>query len=107
MPLNANLKVDRAALPAPESIAVGQGAAFVAPRNALERQIERIWSEVLELDAISVHDNFFELGADSLAIARVRNRLVSALSVDLSIETLFDRTSIAEVAKEVEARLRS
>ena len=107
LPLNANLKVDRAALPAPKSKRAAQLGEFDAPRNPLEQQLQKIWREVLRLDAIGVHDNLFELGADSLVITRVRNRLISALSVDLPIATFFNRPSIAELAKEVENRVRS
>ncbi len=103
LPLNANLKVDRGALPAPESIGAPP---FVAPRNTLERQIERIWSEVLGLDAIGIDDDLFALGADSIDITRVRNRMIGALCVDLSFATFFDHPSIADLAREVGQRAR-
>ncbi len=104
LPLNANLKVDRAALPAPAS---GDAPIFVAPRNALERQIEAIWSEVLGLDAIGIDDDLFALGADSIHVTRARNRLIGAFSVDLPFVTFFDRPSIAGLADEIECRLRA
>jgi amino acid adenylation domain-containing protein len=103
LPLSANLKVDRSALPPPASIGTARSAEFVAPRNALERRIERIWSEVLGLDEVGVHDSLYALGADSLAIGRMRNRLVSAFAVDFPIATFFDRPTIAELAEELEA----
>lgn len=102
LPLNANLKVDHGALPAPAS---GDAPIFVAPRNALERQIETIWREVLGLDSIGIHDDLFALGADSIHVTRVRNRLIAAFSVDLPFATFFDRPSIAGLAEEVGCRV--
>ncbi|HEV7787251.1 MAG TPA: amino acid adenylation domain-containing protein, partial [Thermoanaerobaculia bacterium] len=61
LPLTANGKVDRKALPAPQvaGAAAGSDAVFVAPRNDLERRIGTVWREVLDLPAVGVHDNFF------------------------------------------------
>ncbi|EIK94329.1 non-ribosomal peptide synthetase [Pseudomonas sp. M47T1] len=80
LPLNANGKVDRKALPEPQ----WQGGDYVAPRNALETQMAAIWAQVLGVDQVGVFDNFFELGGDSILslqlVSKVRN------SEDLGIE---------------------
>jgi len=102
LPLNVNLKVDRAALPAPESANMAAHTAYVAPRGPLERQLAEIWSEVLGIERIGVHEDLFGLGADSLGITRIRNRLTSALALELPIAMLFDKPSIAELADEIE-----
>lgn len=102
LPLNANLKVDRAALPAPVHATAAGRADYVAPRNLLERQLRDVWGEVLGIERIGIHDDLFGLGADSLTITRVRNRLASALSLEIPIAMLFDRPSIAELANEIE-----
>ena len=106
LPLNANLKVDRASLPAPSPTSLAGRAEYVAPRSPLERQLQDIWSEVLGIERIGIHDDLFDLGADSLTITRVRNRLTSALSWELTIAMLFDKSSIAGLASEIERTAR-
>ncbi len=64
LPLTANGKVDRAALPAPEER--GEGGAYVAPRSPVEEVLAGIWEEVLELQRVGVEDDFFALGGHSL-----------------------------------------
>ena len=72
LPLTANRKVDRKALPAPEG---SPEAAYVMPRNEVERTIAEIWREVLRVERVGVNDNFFDLGGHSLLMARVHSRL--------------------------------
>ena len=66
IPLTANGKVDRKALPTPELVDNGTLQEHVAPRSAIEAELARIWSEVLGIGNISVFDNFFDLGGQSL-----------------------------------------
>ena len=98
---------DRASLPAPNPTGLAGRAEYVAPRNPLERQLRDIWSEVLSIERIGIHDDLFDLGADSLTITRVRNRLIAALSWELTIAMLFDKPSIAELANEIERAVGS
>src|SRR6185295_413898 len=75
LPLTANGKVDRAALP---SAGIGRPdlqAAYEAPRNPIERLLARLWQEVLGIENIGIHDSFFELGGESIKAARFLNRL--------------------------------
>ena len=76
LPLTANGKVDRGALPAPEGVRRELARAYVAPRTAVEEELARIWGEVLGLERVGVADKFFELGGDSILsiqiIARAR-----------------------------------
>ena len=63
LPLNINGKVDRDALPAPVDTRPAPESAYVAPRNALEEQLASLWSELLGVERVGAHDNFFELAA--------------------------------------------
>ncbi|MCE7000690.1 non-ribosomal peptide synthase/polyketide synthase [Saccharothrix sp. S26] len=95
LPLNANGKLDRPALPAPEreaSAAVG----FVAPRTETERLVAEVWADVLGLAQVGVDDNFFTLGGDSISSIRVVSRLRS--SFDVSPRDLFDHPTVAALA---------
>jgi amino acid adenylation domain-containing protein len=103
LPLTANGKVDRAALPVPSE--GGEGGAYVAPRSPVEEVLAGIWEEVLELQRVGVEDDFFALGGHSLVAAQVTSRVLKAFSVDLPLRVLFERPTVAALAAEVE-RLR-
>ena len=74
MPLTPNGKTDRKALPVPESSSTGREKEFVAPRTKEEKLLADVWAEVLHLDRVGIHDNLFELGADSLHIFQIAAR---------------------------------
>jgi amino acid adenylation domain-containing protein len=101
LPTTASGKVDRKALPAPDwSSALAQGE-FVAPRTAVEQQLAAIWSEVLGLDRVGAHNNFFDLGGNSLLALRLVSRVRAAFSVDLPLVTLFTAPTVAELAEQI------
>ncbi|MFC6091036.1 non-ribosomal peptide synthase/polyketide synthase [Saccharothrix lopnurensis] len=95
LPLNANGKLDRAALPAPEREASAAGG-FVPPRTEAERRVADVWAEVLGLDAVGVEDNFFALGGDSISSIRVVSKLRS--SFDLSPRDVFEHPTVGALA---------
>src|SRR5690554_406607 len=97
LPLTANGKIDRRALPEPQ-FNLSAEQAYVAPRNATEKSIAEIWQEILQQDDISVHANFFEIGGHSLLATRVIARLRDQFAIDIAIRELFDNPSIAELA---------
>jgi amino acid adenylation domain-containing protein len=103
LPLTANGKVDRAALPAP--VERGEGGAYVAPRSPVEQVLAGIWEEVLGVSRVGVEDDFFALGGHSLVAAQVTSRVLQAFSVELPLRLLFERPTVAGLAGEVE-RLR-
>jgi acyl-CoA synthetase (AMP-forming)/AMP-acid ligase II/acyl carrier protein len=72
---------------------------YVAPRNDLEMLIADIWAEILEINSLGVHDNFFRLGGDSLRATRVISQLQAFFSIDLPIVTLFMKPTVAELAQ--------
>src|SRR5690554_4877255 len=97
LPLTANGKIDRRALPKPQ-FNLSTEQAYVAPRNTTEKSITEIWQEILQQDDISVHANFFEIGGHSLLATRVIARLRDQFAIDIAIRELFDNPSIAELA---------
>ncbi|MBN6039792.1 non-ribosomal peptide synthase/polyketide synthase [Amycolatopsis sp. 195334CR] len=100
IPLTANSKIDRAALPAPEF--TGEDA--VAPRTELEAVLAGVWAEVLGTGELGVSDNFFDVGGDSILSLRVISRL-RALGFGVSARALFDRPTIAGLAELISADL--
>jgi non-ribosomal peptide synthase protein (TIGR01720 family) len=95
LPLTANGKIDRDALPEPEA-AAGKGQ-FVAPRNPVEMELSRIWATVLGLQEVGIHDNFFELGGDSILGIQIVARANKA-GMNLEPRQIFDHQTIAELA---------
>src|SRR6185436_3771518 len=75
LPLSANGKVDRSALPTPERAQAASERPDVAPRNPLEETLAQIWRDVLQLEKVSIHDNFFDLGGHSLSAIQFATRL--------------------------------
>ena len=100
LPLTANGKVDRRALPAPAALPAA--ADSTAPRTPVEEAVAAIWSDVLGLPAPGVHDNFFEAGGHSLLATRAVSRLRSAFQVDLPLQALFEQPTVAGLARRVE-----
>jgi amino acid adenylation domain-containing protein len=98
-PLTPNGKVDRAALPAPESIRTKLAADLIAPRDELELALTKIWERVLAVESIGIGENFFELGGNSL----IAVRLVAAIDLQwqrkIGLSTLLQHPTIAELAK--------
>jgi acyl-CoA synthetase (AMP-forming)/AMP-acid ligase II/aryl carrier-like protein len=90
LPLSPNGKVDRRALPAPERTAA---AASPAPRDEMEARVAGVWRDVLGVDRIGVHDNFFDLGGTSLMLARIHHRL-REVRADLRVVDLFRYTTV-------------
>jgi len=103
MPLTANGKVDRQALPAPRDEKADEGKQFVAPRDETEEILVGIWRQVLGVRDIGVHDNFFELGGDSILSIQIVARANQA-GLKLSPKQLFRHQSIAELAAIIPAK---
>ncbi|RKG99379.1 amino acid adenylation domain-containing protein, partial [Corallococcus sp. CA053C] len=96
LPLTSNGKVDRRALPAPEQERA-TGTAFVAPRTAVERQLAAIWAQVLRLEKVGVHDDFFALGGDSIVSLQIIAR-AHRVGLRLTPKQLFQHPTLAELA---------
>jgi amino acid adenylation domain-containing protein/non-ribosomal peptide synthase protein (TIGR01720 family) len=101
LPLNANGKVDREALPAPARNA-GQNSSDAAPRNYLEAAVCSIWSQLLHVDQVGIHDNFFLLGGDSIVAIQVAFRVRALLRCNMPLTALFRSPTVAALAQELE-----
>ena len=101
IPLSANGKVNRNALPVPE-FSRGDSDTFVGPRNAIETKLAEIWAEVLHLPKVSIHDNFFRVGGHSLLATQVVSRVRTWSHVELPLRAMFEVPTIAELAVRVE-----
>ena len=99
LPLTANKKVDRRALPAPDGARPELDNKFVPPRTAAERALAELWREVLGIEKVGIHDNFFELGGHSLLATQIISRIKMACTVDLPLRALFDSPTVAELAQ--------
>ncbi|MES2940788.1 MAG: amino acid adenylation domain-containing protein [Pseudomonadota bacterium] len=101
LPLNANGKVDRKALPVPDANAASSRA-YEAPRTATEQALAGIWAQLLGLDKVGVHDDFFALGGHSLLATQVVSKLRTACGVELPLRALFETPRLADLAARVD-----
>jgi amino acid adenylation domain-containing protein len=98
LPLTSNGKVDRRALPAPDPTRLEPEETFVAPRSPFEEAIAETWCQVLNIDRVGIHDNFFDLGGHSLVATQLVSRLRDAFAVELPLRSIFESPTIAELA---------
>ncbi len=105
-PLTPNGKVDRRALPAPDGMRPGLENAFVAPRSPIEELLASRWADVLGLERVGVHDNFFDLGGHSLLATQVMSRVHQVSQTELPLSNLFDTPTVAGLAACIEAARR-
>jgi amino acid adenylation domain-containing protein len=104
LPLMPNGKLDRKALPTPGDTRPALDQLYVAPRNPTETTIAAIWAELLGLDRVGVHDNFFALGGHSLLATRVIMRLREEFGPDLPLQLVFEQPTVAQLAEQLAAR---
>jgi acyl carrier protein len=102
LPLAPSGKIDRRALPVPDLERSRLETAFVAPRTPVEKILAKIWCEVLGLERVGVYDNFLELGGHSLLATQVVSRISETFETDLSLRSLFENQTIADLAKVIE-----
>jgi len=99
LPVSPNGKIDRKALPVPGRLRPELDTPFVAGRTPLEKNLAQIWGEVLELDQIGIHDNFLDLGGNSLAATRIVSRVIAGFQIETSLPSLFHSPTVAEMAE--------
>jgi putative pyridoxal-dependent aspartate 1-decarboxylase len=104
LPLNANGKVDKKALPDPYGLGLTSGVAYIAPRNTKEAKLVEIWETVLQRERIGVEDDFFALGGHSLKAIRLISLIQKQLGVKLGIRNVFEEPSIAKLARLIETK---
>jgi thioesterase domain-containing protein len=98
LPLTPNGKVDRRALSALDGVAPRNEADFVGPRDDLERQLTRMWEELLGIPRVGIKDNFFALGGNSLLAVRLMGRIEQGCGRSLPLDTLFRAATIEDLA---------
>ncbi|WP_345144814.1 amino acid adenylation domain-containing protein, partial [Dactylosporangium darangshiense] len=103
LPLTANGKLDRAALPAPDSTRPDLTTTYQPPSTPTEALLGRIWAELLHLDQVGVTDNFFDLGGHSLLATQALTWTRTRLGIDLPLATLFDHPTIQDLAATIDA----
>jgi acyl carrier protein len=98
LPLTANGKIDRQALPAPDQRRPELEKSFQAPRGPIEELLAQIWREVLKVERVGIHDNFFDLGGHSLLATQVVSRIHRSLRVEVPLRSMFEAPTIAGLA---------
>ena len=107
LPLMPNGKVDRRALPAPDRTQAETGNPFVASRTPTEELVTQIWAQVLGVERVGIHDDFFHLGGHSLLATQVVSRLREAFQVDLPLRGIFELPTVAGLAENIELAMRA
>lgn len=105
LPLTATGKIDRAALSADSLVNMAVGAEFVAPRTDVESRIAAIWADILQVERVGVHDDFFQLGGHSLLATQVVSRLLAEWGIEVPLRDFLRIRTVEQFALEVE-RLR-
>jgi amino acid adenylation domain-containing protein len=98
LPMTPGGKVDRQALPAPTTERVDLENSYVAPRTSVEQELADMWAQVLGVESVGVHDNFFDLGGHSLLATQLVSRVRNAFHVEVPLKDLFDAPTIADIA---------
>ncbi|MEH2233861.1 MAG: amino acid adenylation domain-containing protein [Nostoc sp.] len=101
LPLTHNGKVDRRALPMPDTIPFNNQD-YVAPRSQVEKLLAQIWAKVLGKEQVGVHDNFFELGGHSLLATQLISRIRDTFQIDIPVRNLFAAPTVEQLTKYIE-----
>jgi amino acid adenylation domain-containing protein len=107
LPLTLSGKVNRRALPAPETCDARETGEYSAPRTPVEEILAETWAEVLKLPRVGVDDNFFESGGHSLLATQLMSRVRRVFRVELPLRLLFERPTPAALAESIEAGMRA
>jgi nonribosomal peptide synthetase CepK len=102
LPVSPNGKIDRAALPVPETERVSAGR---APQTPMEILLAELFAEVLGVSSVGVEDSFFEIGGHSLLATRVVSRIRESLRIRLRVQAFFDAPSVAQLARVLDGAL--
>ncbi len=103
MPLTPNRKIDRMALPDVDDSLETSTEDLIEPTTAFEKQLTKIWCEILERDSVGITQNFFELGGHSLLATQVISQIKTKLSVEVPLQALFKQPTIEALAKLIES----
>jgi len=95
---STNGKLDRTALPKPDAIRSELSTSYAPPQTEIEEKLTRIWSEVLGIDRVGIHDNFFDLGGHSLDATQIMSRVIQTFQLELPIKALLDSPTVGDMA---------
>src|SRR6185295_4226989 len=107
LPLTANGKVDRRALPAPQYSRTELARDYAGPRTLTEELLANLWLAILGVEEIGIDDNFFELGGHSLLATQLLSRVREAFGVEVSVRELFEGPTIRELGTGIEQALKA
>jgi amino acid adenylation domain-containing protein len=99
LPLTPSGKVDRSALPSPKKSRHEVGGRFTAANTAIEKVLAKLWAEIIEIDEVGIHDDFAELGGDSLLAAQIVSEVNSIFSLKQPLQTLFEAPTVAKLVE--------
>jgi amino acid adenylation domain-containing protein len=99
IPQTPNGKTDRLRLPVPPRERPQLETIFVAPATPMQSELANIWSQILAVDEVGTHDNFFQLGGDSLGIARIAGHVQQKFNLNVPIKTIFESPTVAQLAE--------
>ncbi|WP_412094192.1 amino acid adenylation domain-containing protein [Bacillus atrophaeus] len=102
MPLTANGKIDRKALPAPDGN-MPTGTEYVAPRTLIEKQLSEIWKDVLAHSDLGVKDNFFDVGGHSLKVLQLIHQINAVMGIKMHYHVVYDCPTIETMARAIQA----
>jgi acyl carrier protein len=102
LPLMLNGKLDRQALAALAQNRLAADSTFVSPQTAVEKQLAALWCELLGLERVGIHDDFFDSGGHSLLAIRLRFRIQTTFGVDIPLSHFFETTTIHKLATTIE-----
>ena len=106
IPLTPHGKIDRRALPEPESI-FAEETEYQAPRTTTEELLSELWASVLRVSRVGLNDNFFALGGHSLVAIQLVSRIREAFGVELPLRELFESRNVAELAHVIDDLIRA
>ena len=107
LPLTANGKLDRSALPALERTSTQLSTPFVPPATPIEEMLAGVWAELLGTSRVGIHDNFFALGGHSLLATQIVSRVRKFFKADIPLRLFFENPTIAGLTRQVESALRN
>jgi len=99
LPLTPTGKVDLVALPEPGEERPDLEQPYAVPRTPVEELLTEMWADVLGMEQVGIHDNFLDLGGDSLSAGRVISRVIDIFGIKISFRTLFDAPTVADMAR--------
>jgi acyl carrier protein len=104
LPLTPTGKVNKRELPSPEEVGQAQDNVYAPPRSLIEELLANIWSDILGVEKIGIHDRFLELGGNSLHVARIIERVVRVFNQKIPHQELFQNVSMAELAEIIQQK---